>query len=343
VLVTAIDLFGAGYDAERARNFQDQLIERVRALAGIESAAYARVTPSSYRTYFSAPITVDGYQPAPDERPTVEYNQVGPAYFTTMGIPLVSGREFTDADNDTSLPVAIVNQTMAARYWPGQDPLGKRIQMKGRSMQVVGVAKLAKYSNILETAKPLFYVPLRQNFSTTVALNVRTTEDPGSFATALAGEMHRLDPALAPYEVTTMRQQIEGSTWPQRIALTLLSVFSALALLLAAVGMYGVMSYVVSQSTRELGLRMALGARASHLLRLVISQGLALTAGGVVVGAAAALGLTRLLGYLLYNVSPRDPLAFASAFAVMVVASLAACFLPAIRATRTNPMSALRG
>jgi ABC-type antimicrobial peptide transport system permease subunit len=176
-----------------------------------------------------------------------------------------------------------------------------------------------------------------------VALNVRTTEDPGSFATALAGEMHKLDPALAPYEVITMRRQVENSTWPQRIALTLLSVFSALALVLAAVGMYGVMSYVVSQSTRELGLRMALGARASHLLRLVIAQGLALTAGGVVVGAAAALGLTRLLGYLLYNVSPRDPLAFASALAVMVVASLAACFLPAIRATRTNPMSALRG
>jgi macrolide transport system ATP-binding/permease protein len=343
ILLTSIDLFGSGYDAERARNFEDQLIERVRALAGIESAAYARVTPFSYRTYFSSPIAVDGYQSAPDEQPTVEYNQVGPAYFTTMGIPLVSGREFTDADNDTSLPVAIVNETMAAHYWPGQDPLGKRIQMKGRSMQVVGVARLAKYSNILETPKPLFYVPLRQNFSTQLALNVRTTEDPGSFATALASEMHKLDPALAPYEVITMQQQIERSTWPQRIALTLLGVFSALALVLAAVGMYGVMSYVVSQNTCELGLRMALGARASHLLRLVITQGLALTAGGMVVGAAAALGLTRLLGYLLYNVSPRDPLAFGSALAVMVVASLAACFLPAIRATRTNPMSALRG
>ena len=343
VLLTAIDLFGSGYDEARARNFQDQLIDRVRNLPGIESAAYSRVTPFSYRTYFSAPITVDGYQSAPDEQPTVEYNQVSPGYFSTMGIPLVSGREFTDADNATSLPVAIVNEAMAAHYWPGQDAMGKRIQMKGQSMQVVGVAKLAKYSSILEPPKQLFYVPLRQQFSTTVALNMRTAQDAGSVATALASEVHKLDPALSPYEVITMREQIVRSTWPQRIAVTLLGVFSGLALVLAGVGMYGVMSYVVSQGTRELALRMALGARASHLLRLVLSQGLTLTAGGIVLGAAAALGLTRLLGYLLYKVNPRDPVAFVSALAVMVVASLAACLLPAWRATRTDPVRALRG
>jgi macrolide transport system ATP-binding/permease protein len=343
VLVTSIDLFGSGYDEAGARNFQNQLIDRVRTLSGIESAAYARVTPFSYRTYFSAPITVDGYQSAPDEQPTVEYNQVSPGYFTTMGIPLVSGREFSDADNATSLPVAIVNEAMAAHYWPGQDAIGKRIQMKGQSMQVVGVAKLAKYSSILEPPKQLFYIPLRQQFSTTVALNIRTAQDAGGIATALAGEVHKLDPELSPYEVITMRQQIERSTWPQRIAVTLLGVFGGLALVLAAVGMYGVMSYVVSQGTRELALRMALGARSSHLLRLVLSQGLTLTAGGIVLGAAADLGLTRLLGYLLYKVNPRDPVAFVSALAVMVIASVAACLLPAWRAARTDPVRALRG
>jgi ABC-type antimicrobial peptide transport system permease subunit len=161
-------------------------------------------------------------------------------------------------------------------------------------------------------------------------------------AAALAREVHALDPDIAPYELITLQEQLERSTSPQMVAVTLVGVLGGLALLLAAVGLYGVMSYAVSQSIRELGLRMALGADASNLLRLVMSRGLALTAGGVLLGAAVALALTRLLGNLLYKVSPRDPLAFGSAFAVMTIASLAACFLPAWRATRTDPARALR-
>ncbi|MFY9530342.1 MAG: ABC transporter permease [Candidatus Acidiferrales bacterium] len=342
LLSTAVNLFGAGYDTQRARNFQDQLMERVQALPGVESAAYGRITPFSYRSYSSAPVAVDGYQAPPDQQPDAEYNEVGPGYFATMGIPLVSGREFTRADDETAPLVAIVNEPMVEQYWRGEDPVGKRLQVKDRWMQVVGVAKLSKYQNFLETPKPFFYVPLRQNFSTQVGLNIRTAQPPQTMAAALAREAHTLDPDLALYEVITMREQVDRSTSSQRIAVTLLTVFSGLALLLAAVGLYGVMSYAVSQSTRELGLRMALGAGASDLLRLVMSHGLALTAGGVVLGAAAALGLTRLLGYLLYNVSPRDPLAFGSAFVVMTIASLAACFLPAWRAARTDPARALR-
>ncbi len=342
VLTTGFDLSSAGYDDRRAKEFQDRLIERVRALGGVESAAWARVRPFSYIPYSSAPIAVEGYQAAPDEQPTVEYNEVGPDYFTALRIPLVAGREFTRDDNETAPPVAVVNEAMVAKYWGGKDPTGERIQVKGRWMQVVGVARQAKYGSFLEAPKPFLYVPLRQNFSLRTVLQIRTSQAPGTIATALAREIHALDASLAPQEVITLREHMDRSTAPQRIAVTLLSLFGGLALLLAAVGLYGVMSYAVSQRRRELGLRLALGASASHLLRLVMSYGLALTAAGVLLGAAAALESTRLLGYILYQVSPRDPLAFGSAFAVMAVAALVACLVPAWRALGIDPVRALR-
>jgi predicted permease len=259
-----------------------------------------------------------------------------------MGIPLLSGREFTRADNETALPVAIVNDVMAAQYWRGDDPIGKRLQVKGQWRQVIGVAKVSKYQSVRENPKPFFYIPFRQDFSVGANWNIRTRMPAEMIAAELAREVHALDANLAPYELITLQEQMDRSTSPQRVAVTLLGVLGGLALLLATIGLYAVMSYTVSQSTRELGLRMALGAGASNLLRLVVSHGLVLTAAGVVLGAAAALGLTRLLGNLLYKVSPRDPLAFGSAFVVMTVAALAACFLPAWRATRTDPARILR-
>jgi macrolide transport system ATP-binding/permease protein len=342
VLSTAVDVVSAGYDAQRTKNFQDELMERVKALPGVESAVFARATPLGYGSYSESPIAVDGYQPPPEEQPTVEYNEVGPDYFVTMGIPLVSGREFTRADDEKAALVAVVNETMAARYWRGKDPIGERIQVKGRWMRVVGVAKDSKYRSVRETPKPFFYVPWRQNFSVGGGLYVRTPLSPETMATALAREVHALDGNLAPYEMITMQEQVDRSTSAQMVAVTLVGVLGGLALLLAAIGLYGVMSYAVSQSARELGLRMALGADASNVWRLVMSRGLGLVVGGVLLGAAVALGLTRLLGNLLYKVSPRDPLAFGAAFAVMTIAALAACFLPALRATRTDPARALR-
>jgi putative ABC transport system permease protein len=342
VLSTAVDLVSAGYDAQRAKNFQDELMDRVKALPGVESAVFARATPLGYGSYSESPIAVDGYQPPPEEQPTVEYNEVGPDYFVTMGIPLVSGREFTRADDEKAALVAVVNETMAARYWRGKDPIGERVQVKGRWMRVVGVAKDSKYQSVRETPKPFFYVPWRQNFTVGGGLYVRTPLSPETMATALAREVHALDGNLAPYEMITMQEQVDRSTSAQMVAVTLVGVLGGLALLLAAIGLYGVMSYAVSQSARELGLRMALGADESNVWRLVMSRGLGLVAGGVLLGGAAALGLTRLLGNLLYKVSPHDPLAFGAAFTVMTIAALAACFLPALRATRTDPARALR-
>jgi ABC-type antimicrobial peptide transport system permease subunit len=213
--------------------------------------------------------------------------------------------------------------------------------MNGRWLQVVGIAKDSKYSSLLETAKPFFYVPMRQSIIGQ-SLEIRTSLPPDIAARALTREVKALDANLAPAEVITMREQVYRMSWSKRAGVILLMIFGGIALLLAAIGLYGVISYNVSQSTRELGLRIALGADASDLMRLVISYGFALTAAGVVLGGAAALASTRLLGYLLYKVSPRDPLTFGSAVVVMTVASLLACLLPAWRAMRTDPVQALR-
>jgi macrolide transport system ATP-binding/permease protein len=343
VLTTGVDLLAAGYDAQRAKTFQDDLLDRVRSLPGVESVALARVRPFSYQPFSSATIAVDGYVPAPDETPTVDYNQVSAGYFTTMGIPLASGRDFTRNDNENAPHVAIVNQKMAEEYWHSEDPVARRFQVKGEWLQVVGLAKQSKYNSFGEAPKPFFYVPLRQDFSIRTTLNIRTSLDPSVMAAVLTREIHLLDGNLAPSEVISMRRFINYTALAsQQIVVALLGIFGALALLLAAIGLYGVMAYSVSQSTRELALRMALGAGRADMLRLVMGNCLALTAGGIALGAIAALGLTRLIGVALYKVSPYDPLAFSVAFAGMTLISLAACSLPASRAARIDPIRALR-
>jgi len=239
--------------------------------------------------------------------------------------------------------VAVVNETMADRFWRGNDPIGKRIQVKGRWVQVVGVAKDSKYDSVREAAKLFFYVAMRQTVSVRgTTLNIRTPLGPQAMATALAHEVRALDSNLALYETITLQEQLERSTASQKVAVTLVGILGGLALLLAAIGLYGVMSYMVSQSARELGLRMALGADSSNLLRLVMRRGLTLTAIGMMLGALGALELTRLISGFLYKVSPHDPVAFGSAVSIMVVVSVAACAFPAWRAARTDPVRALR-
>jgi putative ABC transport system permease protein len=343
VLTTAFDLVSAGYDTQRAKTFQDRLMDRVRTIGGVESAALARARPFSSSTYFEAPIAVDGYQPARDELPKVAYNQVGPDYFRTMGIPLISGREFARADDENAPPVVIVNEKMVSQYWKGEDPIGKRLQVRDQWRRVVGVARLSKYDSLSEPPKPFFYVPLRQDFSIRTTLTLRTRQDPRALSVELAREIHALDENLAPGEVITMREHVNRMALAsQQVVVALLGIFGALALALAAIGLYGVISYSVSQSTRELGLRMALGARISDLIALVVSHGLRLTAIGIVLGGCAALASTQLVKNLLYKVDPRNAIALGSALLVMAVASVAACIVPAWRAARIDPVRALR-
>jgi putative ABC transport system permease protein len=342
VVSSVVDLFSAGYNVERAKIFHTQLLDRVRTLPGVESAALTRVIPFSYNVFSSAPIEVDGYQPPPNEQPTVEYIEVTEDYFTTLEIPIVSGREFIRTDDENAPPLAIINETMAAKYWPGNDPVGQRLKVKDRWMQIVGIAKNSNYRSKTETPVPFFYVPLRQNFRVQNSLLIRTRETPGAMMKALAREVHALDPNLAPLITDRLQDQIDEISYSQRLAVTLVAIFGAMALFLAAIGLYAVVSYTVSQGTRELGLRMALGAGAKDLMRQVMSRGLLLTASGVAIGGVAAIMLTRLMGNMLYKISPHDPVAFGMAFAVITIASLAACFLPAWRATRIDPVQALR-
>jgi len=342
VVTTGVPLVAAGYDVARAKIFQDALIDRVSALPGVQSVAFARVTPLGYGTYSSTPIAVDGYQAPLEERPAIEYNQVSPGYFATLGIPLLAGLDFAHTDDENAPLVAIVNRTMMTLYWGGHDPIGRRLQVNGRWVRVVGVTADSKYESMREAPRPFFYVPLRQDFVRAPALYIRTNQPLPSMLASLVREVHALDANLALYEMITLQEQVNRATSPQLVAVSLVSILGGLALLLAGVGLYGVMSYAVAQSRRELALRMALGADATSLLRLVMSRGLRLTTGGVLLGAAAALALTRLLGKLLYNVSPHDPWIFGSALTVMTITAIAACLLPAWRAARTDPARILR-
>ena len=341
-LATGIDFVSAGYDPKRAHDVQERLIDRIQALPGVEAAAFVRAIPFGYGGFQSAPIAIDGSQVPADELPVIEYNAVGPSYLKAMDIPLVSGREFTRADNETSLPVAIINQAMAEQLWPRQDPIGRRIQAKDRWLQVVGVAKNSKYHNIRETPPPFYYVPLRQTTLPGGALQIRSSLAPQTLAQSMIREITAVDSNLSVGEVITMREQVERTMAPQRVALLMIGIFASLALVLATIGLYGVMAYTVSQGRREFGLRMALGASPQDLLRLIMRYGLELTAAGMVVGLAVAISSARLLGYLLYHVSPRDPAAFALAIGAMAIAAVAASVVPAWRASRTDPQEALR-
>ena len=342
VVATSINLFAAGYDSTRAKTFDDRLVQSIRSIGGVDTVALARSLPFSTRPYDNGPIAVDGFVPKADEQPTASYNSISPGYFATLGIGLASGRDFTSADDESSEPVAIVGETMVEQFWRGENPIGKRLQIAGRWRRIVGVANNVKFESLLDAPRALLYLPLKQNFSTQGAIFIRTRQAPDALSRSLARRIRALDPRIAPYEVITLREQVRRATSSQRIAVTLLAMFGALAMLLAGIGLYGTMAYAVSQRRRELGLRTALGAAPTVLLRLVLSQGLRLTAIGVVLGGVAAFASTRMIAYMLYQVSPRDPHAFVAALVIMVLAALLACLAPAWRAARTNPVAALR-
>jgi len=342
VVVSSVDLFSAGYKPDRAKIFYNQLVERIRALPGVQSATLARLRPFSYGTYSSAPLEIEGYQPPRNEQVAADYNEVGEGYFATIGIPIVAGREFIRNDDGNAPPVAIVNETMAAKYWPGKDPVGQRLKVKDKWMEIVGVAKNANYRTKLEQSTPFFYVPVRQNFFVQNNIIIRTGQSATATSNALAREVHALDANLAPLDAISLQEQVDLMSYTQRLAVALLAIFGGMALFLAAIGLYAVMSYSVSQSTRELGMRMALGAGARDILRLVLSRGLRLTIAGIAIGGVAAVLLTRLMGTMLYKVSPQDPIAFGLALIILLAVALFACFLPARRATRVDPVRALR-
>jgi len=283
----------------------------------------------------------------PDNEIRMFRHRVTPGFFATLGIPLLKGRDFTADDHAQAPGVVIISEALARRYWPGEDALGKRLREEGASnpwVSVVGVAADVKYRGLPNNpnADPDVYFPLLQRPNNNLSLAVRTAAEPTNLTATIRQELQKLDPNLPVYNVMTMAQQIARQTTHSRFSAWLLGIFGALALALAAVGVYGVMSYLVTQHTREIGIRMALGAQARDVLKLVVWQGLALTLIGIGVGLIGALALTRLMKTLLFGVSATDPLTFAVIALLLVGIALLACWIPARRATKVDPVIALQ-
>jgi predicted permease len=281
---------------------------------------------------------------------TVWVRAISPKYFAAFSIPVKSGREFNDGDAKSSPPVVIINETMARRFWPDRDPVGEQLSRQGREQQIVGVAGDIREIGLDQQVEPTMYVPMSQMpDGLTAAMNrwfltswIVRTAGPIDLTVALRQAMKEVDPQMPLANVRPMKEIISASVSSQRFILLLMSVFAGLALVLTAVGIYGVLSYQVSQRTSEIGIRMALGAGTSDVVRLVVGQGLRLTLIGVAIGLAAAFGLTRLIVHLLFGVSATDPLAFLTIALMLTAVAALACYLPARRATKVDPIVALR-
>ena len=279
------------------------------------------------------------------DRVLVQVNSVGVGYFDTIGIPLLRGRDFTRTDATGAPLVVIVNETMAQRFWPGEDAVGRRFKFFGDEdfTTVIGVAKNAKYNGVAEDPIPFIYQPIRQNYTPAATLHVRADGNAAGLAGAVRRMVQEIDPTLSVFNIRTLEDQVAQSLAPLRTNVIVLTTFGLLALLLASIGLYGVANYSVTQRTREIGVRMALGASRANVLRLVLGQGLLLVALGLVIGLAGALALTSAIPtQLLPNVSPRDPLTFAGMAALLGVVALVASYIPAQRATKIDPLVALR-
>lgn len=343
VLTAGLPLGMHGYNEQTGTKFYDQLQPRLAALPGIEEAAFSTWFPLGLAGCKGHGVEVEGYVRPAGENPTYEYALISPRYFATLGIPLLAGRDFTINDDRAAPRVAIVNEYFAAKFWPGQDAVGRKFRTAGQSWTIIAVAKAGKYRQLNEPPEAFFYLPYRQLVpDLDLNLVVRTTADPLASAALIRQTVRELDPGVDVWGTTTLTAHIQGALFVQRIASNLLTALGAVALVLSAMGVYAVMAYAVSQRTQEFGVRMALGARPRDVIWQVVRHGLLLAATGAVLGLAVAAIITRLLANFLYGVSPFDPLTFSAVPLLLVAIAILACWLPALRATRVDPMTALR-
>jgi predicted permease len=343
-LIVGIDLGLNGYPPARVRQFQADLRERVQALSGVEATAYASALPLSMDGGRQN-VAIDGYRPAEGEDMEIFSNAVSDGYFEAMGVPLVKGRTFTAADREEAPGVVIVNESFVRRYWPGSDGLGRRVSLSGPDgpyLEVVGIARDSKYQSLYEDPKPYFYRPLSQAAEDRFTLVARTSLDPTTLSGPVRAAIRALDPSLPLEGVSTLEDHIDLSLLPARVAGTVLGFLGLLGLILASLGVAGVVAYGVSQRVREIGIRIALGARGGEVVRLVVRDGLRLVVIGIAIGVVVALPLAMLLRQFLYGLSPLDPAAFGTAIAVFGTVSLLASWIPARRAATVDPMEALR-
>src|SRR5262245_14472494 len=346
-LTVPLNLESVGYDEARGRLFYQRLLDQVESAPGVQSASLAQHIPLTLSRN-SYVVAVEGYDAKGSERLGVDSNTVGPRYFETMGIPIIAGREFNRQDGPGAPLVVIINEMMARRFWSGPQPaLGRRLRFTGRDntftpyYEVVGVAKDSKYGSPGEEPKSYLYLSTLQDYGRSRVLHARTMGDPNLLRRAVRDSILALDKGLL-VEVATMRENLVIAFLPARVAAWLLGLFGLLGLSLAVVGIYGVISYSVSQRTGEIGLRMALGAESRDILRLVIGKGMSLTLIGVGLGGAVSLALTRFLSSLLVGVSATDPLTFLAVPLLLTSIALLAALIPARRATKVDPMIALR-
>ncbi len=342
VLLVSLDPFLSGYNESRGREFYRQLVERVKALPGIQAATLARRLPLTLSGIAFADVAIDGYTPAPAEDMRFNYDTIGPHYFQAMRIPLAQGRDVDERDREGTQRVVVINETMSQRYWPQGSALGGRLKVGSDWLEIVGITKDVKQRSLSEPPQAFFYVPLLQDYRSNMILVARTASEPGQMLHAVEGEVAGLDQEMAVFDTETLQEHVGVSLFRQRMAATLLSLFGLLAVSLAAVGLYGVMTYTVSRRTRELGIRIAVGATRGEVLKLVLGEALFLSAVGITIGLIAALIVTRFLTQLLYGVGPADPITFAIIPIVLFGVALGASYVPARRAIKLDPVMALR-
>ena len=343
VAVATLDPGSLGYSEAQVRSFYEQLSRHIGALPGVSSTSFVNHLPlGSAREQSSA---IEGNRSAAGQKGvSVDVLRVAPGYFETMGIPLLRGRDFipkeSESSNQASAGAAIINDAMARKLWPSQDPVGRRIRLgEDTGLEIIGVVKTGKYRTLGEEPIPLVYLPRLPSRRTLV---VRTSGDPTALLDAIRREIQTVDPNIAATDLETMQQYMTLPLFPARTTGLLLGASGILALVLTCIGLFGVISYIVSQRTHEIGVRMALGARRGDVLKLVFGHGLAVTSIGLAVGLAAAFGVTRFLSALLYGISPNDPVTLLSVSLGLALVALLACYLPARRAMRVDPMVALR-
>ena len=340
ILTASIGLGIAGYSDKEADPIEHKILDRVSAMPGIKVAALSNWLPLSFNGR-NADVYPENYVPQLHESHEVRRADVTAGYFSLMGIPITTGRDFTVNDNRTAPPVVIVDQTLANRYWPGESPLGRCVKIWGRMYTVVGVAKNSKHQFVNEPLEPMVYRSFFQN-PEDPTLMVQTTGDPDAMAAVVEETIHQVDRQLVVFDVRSLRETTRASAIFPVMESTFAAIFAVIALVLAATGIYGVISYRTQLRTHEIGVRVALGASRADVLRLVLMQGIQLTIIGLALGLALAFGLTRFIASMLYGVSPTDPLTVAEVAGLLAVISVLACYLPAHRAMRINPVSAIR-
>jgi predicted permease len=330
-----------GYDRARSEDLYRRLRETMLASPNVKAVGFIGYLPLGMSNSDSY-VSIAGYTPAKNEGMSLQTTQVTPGYFDAMGIPIKEGRDFTERDDSASVPVMVVNEYMAKKYWAGTSPIGRTVKYGGRDHTVIGIVPTGKYRRLGEPPSAFYYTVLAQNWNEGMTIAIRTTSDPEVVAPALRAAVASFDETLPVSAVQTMTRHLGIALMPARLAGSALGVFGLLGLVLASVGMYGIMSYTVSQRRREIGIRMAVGAAGGDVVRMIMRQGLSLVIVGAVIGNGGALAASRLLRGILYSPNVIDPTTFVSVPLLLTAVAALASWLPALRASSVDPLEALR-